>query len=207
MSSKYLSLIAVAFVMSGTFMWGLQHLPVSTEATSRFSEIKTTISSIPTPEGWYVWSVDAVPSDPTSVKQGMTATFGNQPLDKHGNLPASTITVDGDSLDGATPVQWIVRRVSVVSSDSVDAATSTASTWGVENERLVVENVEGVPAGGHVMSYYLFDAGIVYTFTLTPSPFVPGYLERDKQLINSPDANTLRAMVKQFAASLPAASE
>jgi hypothetical protein len=202
--TKSTSAIILSFIAGIALMWGVQHLIVM-EAPSRFAEIKAEVSSIPTPEGWYARGVEALPTDPVSSKQGADVTFGNQPLDTHGNLKASIITIGGNSLNGMTTDQWIVSHY-LGTLPSLFSATSTGKTWGVVNDRLIFGSVDKVPAGGHILSYYLFTGGLVYTFMLSPSPFVSDYLVRDKNLVNSPDAELLRNMVKQFADNLPSES-
>ncbi|VAW31889.1 hypothetical protein MNBD_CPR01-234 [hydrothermal vent metagenome] len=195
--------IVIAFITGGVFVWGLQYIPVVTTISARFNEIKTTVSNIRAPEGWYAWGLETSPSavsNPTAAE----VKFGNDPKNTSGNLQSSLILVRGDGLDGKTPEEWMNYRKTYFGVDfSLRTATSSVRTWAIENNRFVIGSITETPAGGRVLTYYLFNDGIVYTFMLTPSPFVPGYQERSKNILNSSDADTLRGIVKQFADSLP----
>lgn len=195
--------IVIAFLTGGAFVWGLRYVPVVTTNSARFDEIKTSVSNIRAPEGWFARGLETFPSavsNPTSAE----VRFENAPKNTGGNLQASLILVIGDGLDGRTPEEWMNYRKTYFGVDiSLRTATSSVRTWAIENGRFVIGSVTETPAGGRVLTYYLFNGGIVYTFILTPSPFVPGYQERDKNILNSSNADTLRSIVKQFADSLP----
>ena len=205
MSRKHVTVFLV-FVVGVVLAWGIYHWQVILESQSRFEEIKTKISNIPTPEKWYLRDIEKLPMDPASVPQSVSITFGDQPTNDHGDLNTTTIIVTGESLNGRTPEQWIDYRLSYWDEPTLNTATSAIRVWGVQNGRFIIGNVSVTPAGGYTLSYYLFDNGVVYMFVLEPSPFVPGYQKRDRDIINSPNAKLLRATIKQFADNLPSVS-
>ncbi|MHB0865526.1 MAG: hypothetical protein ACYC1Y_01305 [Minisyncoccota bacterium] len=197
MSRKSTMLLSTVFILGGIFVWGLQYLPISTQASSRLEEIKAKLLTIPTPVGWYAWGMTIFPTDPISTKTSADVSFSNHELNDNSQSATSEIlTIHGDSLGVRTPEQWIDYRKIYGSDGSLQSATSTDRTWGMENGRLVVSVVTTTMGGSHILSYYLFDGGIVYQFMLSPAFAVP-------DIINSPNAQLLRDMVKQFADSLP----
>ncbi len=202
MSSKYLFLVAVAFIVGGVFVWGLLRLPASTEAPSRFEEIKAILTAIPTPEGWYAWGITDSPSDPISKKTGAVISFGNVPeADGHNSLHP-VISISGGSTKGLSPDEWIASHYWSTLPDLFSSATSTGKTWGVENGRLIFGSVDAMTEeiaarGDGSLAYFVFDHGIVYSF------FIGGRVTPNVPIATSPEAEVLRTVVKRFADSLP----
>lgn len=195
--------LGAVFLIGGSGTWLVLHF-VTMPPTTSVTEMRVHVSAITPPHGWYSWGVVQTPADPRSTPDGVIATFANEPKSTH-NSSAATITVSGGSLSGETPTQWIASRTYRIDR-SLQAATSTM-LWTVERGRVVVSAVTKTPAGGFVLSYQLFSRGAVYTFMLTPSPFPGGAAPLTAEsLVNSPNATALRAMLAQFAKTLPPAA-
>ncbi len=155
------------------------------------------LPSISTPLGWYSWGTNHYPDYETSTVP-TSATFGTQPMNRSGNTTTTLITVNVQNLSGRTDEEWIAD-VLEPTLQGLQSAAST-NTWMVSNGKLVLEAITQTPAGGFNLNYYVFNNGAVYAFDLAPSYLAPEY--RDKNLVDSPDAQTLRVMVQNFTKQL-----
>jgi hypothetical protein len=195
-----LALISFIFIVGVALIWGVQHSRVSTQSLSGFEGIKARVSNIPTPNGWYVWygGVQEVKHADNSP-QGAEIVFSDHVFDENGYKSTPIILdVYGEGLSGKTPEQWINYNQTYGGYDedpSLRAATSSGNTSSTQNGRLIIENITTTMGGSHVLSYYLFDNGTVYHFSLSSVSVIP-------DIINSPDAQLLRDMMKQFAIGL-----
>lgn len=161
-----------------------------------------TLPIISTPAGWYLWGGGYSDATGTPVS-GMT--FGNQPINNGGNNTTTLIVInahaitDVNSNSTSTAIEWTWLR------GILDAGESQTSTqlWDVVNNKLVLGEVSLNPSGRYSLSYYLICGGAEYSFQLIPSPFLtPSAQYNQTNIINSPDAQVLREIVKEVAGQI-----
>ena len=194
MKLKFVGLI-ILIVLIGIgsfFLWRhFAHSPAPISST-----VSPTMPDIPTPSGWYSWGKGYYLPD---VGNGLySVTFGNQPINDTGNNTTTLIVVNVHDTYGKTDEEWIDTGLAPELA-ALQSATST-QLWDVVNGKLVLEAETITPAGGYNLNYFLFDNGAEYSFDLAPSYLVPEY--RGKNLVNSPDAQTLRAVMESVAERL-----
>ncbi len=200
----YLLILSLALVGIGSLVLG-QHL--SHQATQTASLVSApSIPSIPTPAGWYLWGREHLPNYPNATDTTVNyMTFGDQPINNTGNNTSTSIVVtangitDGNGNPTSTDIGWAWLR------GILDAGESQTSTqlWDVVNNKLVLGEVSLNPSGRYMLTYYLIYGGDEYSFQLIPSPFLPSSTQYNQaNIINSPDAQVLREVVKEVAGQI-----
>jgi hypothetical protein len=203
--SKYLILGALLIVGIGGFFLGryFSH-PISSVAVS--STLDPAIPNIPTPKEWYLWGREHLPHYPNATDTTVNnVTFGNQPINNTGNVTSTSITVTANDITDtngnpvSTDSDWAWLRGIL---DSGESQTST-QVWDIVDNKLVLGEVSLNPSGRYMLTYYLIYGGDEYVFQLIPSPFLPSSAQYNQiNIINSPDAQTLRGIVESVAGQI-----
>ncbi len=199
----YIWILGLVLVGIGSFVLG-QHF--SHQATQTASLISApSIPNIPTPTGWYSWGGQHYPDDPKATTDiANILTFGDQPMNNTGNVTTTLITINAQAITAqgiptSTDAKWLNLR-SVL--DSGNSQTST-QLWDIVDNKLVLGEVSLNPSGRYMLTYYLIYGGDEYVFHLIPSPFLPSLAQYDQtNIINSPDAQVLREIVKEVAGQI-----
>lgn len=187
----FISLIVILAVAAVVYVyWSRTNFPIQKNNT------QVALPNIPTPAGWYSWGENHYPDYETSTIPN-SVTFGDQPISNSGNNTTTLIGVNAQDPFGRTDGQWITDVL--YPTVAQEGGPTSTRLWSVINGRLILEAVVQTPAGGYNLYYYVLGNGVEYSFDLEPWYF-------DKNILTNPDAQTLQAMVQNFAESLPSST-
>jgi|GEM_PF-4312928 len=187
LSKKGAYIIAIVIIALGAGLYFIYHLKPNLSGSN-----VTTLPDIAAPNGW---TADRQSSDRiTFMRQG-------KDIASSGRIDVSAVKIN-KNLE-----QWLAGLYSGGNFPYALTATSSPSgaeaiTWALVNGHLVLADSDRESGAGTALNYSLYDNGNVYAFSLLPYQL---YNLPNKTFVtkNPGDIQTLKALVQNFATSLP----